>query len=190
MAVRLQGPPPAGYRLQSPKVTPERVQVKGAASAVGRVAQVVAVADTREANLTMPQACKARAVDGSGRVVSAVTVSPQFVEVILPAEPSIASRKVPVVPRLQGLLAPGRRVARLAVEPAEVMVSGSPADLRRLNWVETEEVSVEGAAADFSRSVSLDLPRGVSAVPPGPITVKVLLEGGARASPTGGAPGG
>jgi YbbR domain-containing protein len=64
---------------------------------------------------------------------------------------------VPVRPRLLGRPAPGREVIEVTSEPAEVRISGPKSRVQEVESAFTEPVSLEGAAADVTESVSVGL---------------------------------
>ena len=63
----------------------------------------------------------------------------------------------------------------LRVEPSTVTLAGSLSALESVRYAETEAISVVGANGTFSRTVKLDLPKGVSAAGPDVVTVEVVV---------------
>lgn len=135
--VRLSGP----SSLLS-KVTPQELSVSVDLSAARSGRQVIAL--NAEA-VRVPPGIKVQ------------RVYPQSVEVVLAR---LERRSVPVVPRVGGTASVRRRIARVEVEPRQVLVEG-PADvLDRLGRLFTEEVVPDAEGREFTASARVDLREG------------------------------
>jgi YbbR domain-containing protein len=132
------------------------VRVRGTSSALGRLAQgdVMAVLDVATAkpgrNLFHLAPSSVRVPFGVGVTYTGPTT------VSLVFEPQVVKR-VPVVPVVEGDPAPGYRVERVLVEPAEVDVVGPESALADLRQATTETVSVKTSAKPIRESVAIGI---------------------------------
>jgi YbbR domain-containing protein len=147
---------PAGIELTGDVPTTVDVRVRGASSALSRVSagDVVAVLDLRSARagrrvfpLTTDQV---RAPFG----VDVVQVTPSAIGVVFEAS---ASRRVPVVPAIDGHPEPGFVVGARSVDPPSVEIVGPESAVKRATEVVTESVSVAGARDRVREVVTLGL---------------------------------
>jgi YbbR domain-containing protein len=139
--------------VEGPPATVE-VRVRGTSGLLGQLSQgdVVAMIDLSPAkpghrffHLTRTQV---RVPFG----VEVVDVTPGTIS--LRFEP-MQSRKVPVVPLIEGEPAPGYVVGKVSVDPATAEVAGPESALQRLKEADTEPVSVSGARATIREAVTI-----------------------------------
>jgi YbbR domain-containing protein len=139
--------------VEGPPATVE-VRVRGTSGLLGQLSQgdVVAMIDLSLAkpghrffHLTRTQV---RVPFG----VEVVDVTPGTIS--LRFEP-MQSRKVPVVPLIEGEPAPGYVVGKVSVDPATAEVAGPESALQRLKEADTEPVSVSGARATIREAVTI-----------------------------------
>jgi YbbR domain-containing protein len=64
-------------------------------------------------------------------------------------------RTLPVRPMVEGLQAEGFLQGEISVTPTTVLVEGPESEVRRLEYVPTETVNIEGARADVTRRVEV-----------------------------------
>jgi YbbR domain-containing protein len=147
---------PAGVELTGDVPTTVDVRVRGASSALSRISagDVVAVLDLRSARtgrrvfpLTPDQV---RAPFG----IDVAQVTPSAVGIVFE---SSASRRVPVVPAIDGHPAPGFVVGARSVEPSSVEIVGPESSVKRATEVVTEAVSVAGASDRVREVATLGL---------------------------------
>lgn len=121
--------------------------------------------------------------------VTVLRVNPSRLRVVL--EPA-GSARATVVARLIGALAPGYRVARVQVTPAQVTIEGPASRVDRVQRVETEPVDLSGATGTIERLAALG-PLADSVRVSGQRSVRVVVEvtrdegagGGPREAPAG-----
>ncbi|MEI6668346.1 MAG: CdaR family protein [Acidobacteriota bacterium] len=85
------------------------------------------------------------------------------------------SKKVPVVPSIEGQPAGGFAVERVVTDPAEVEVVGPESAMRGLQQAVTEPVPIEGATAAVRSSVTIGMPNSAARLKSGR-TARVLVE--------------
>jgi YbbR domain-containing protein len=135
---------PAGLELQGETPTTVDVRVRGASGALSRVAagDIVAVLDLRSA----------RAGQRLFHLTPEQVEAPFGVEVVQVAPTTVAmtfesssSRRVPVLPDVDGKPAPGYVVGKISVQPEAVEVVGPESAVARVVQAITEPVLVAGA---------------------------------------------
>jgi len=67
------------------------------------------------------------------------------------------TKRVPVVPQVEGDPAPGCVIVRITVEPAEVEVEGPESALRELSQATTEPVELKASAAPVRETVTIGI---------------------------------
>jgi hypothetical protein len=88
-----------------------------------------------------------------------------------------ASRRVPVVPAVEGEPAPGFVVGKLTADPAHVEVIGPESAIEAISEALTEPVSVAGARADVVESVMVGVQDPVLRLKmprPAKVTVQII----------------
>jgi YbbR domain-containing protein len=147
---------PAGLELTGDVPTTVDVRLRGGSGALSRVGpgDVVAVLDLRSARaghrlfpLTPDQMRVPFGVD-------VIQITPSAVAMVFEAS---ATKKVPVVPAVDGRPAPGFVVGPMTSDPATVEVIGPETIVKRATLAVTEPVSVSGARDRVRESVVLGL---------------------------------
>jgi YbbR domain-containing protein len=170
--VQTEGQPAQGYGIAgTPSATPSVVEVSGPATAVLKVASVVATVPVSSATGTVDATADPVAVDASGQPVSGVQVSPAQVAVHVPIAPVVPQKQVRVQVQVSGQPAAGYAFSGGAASPPEVTVLGPQQALARVAAVAAEPVSIAGATGTVRQTVGLILPPGVTAVSPNAVTV-------------------
>lgn len=167
------GTVPDGVTVGSPQVEPGAVTLRGAASRVESVNQVIARISIDASALNVDRDVDLVAVDDNGNPVPGVEIDPERVRVRVAVALEVATRTLPVVPVLTGAPAEGYRITAISVEPLIITLSGEAATIAQLEGAPTEAINVEGRTTDLEAIVNLDLPEGVSVI--GTDQVRVVL---------------
>lgn len=147
---------PAGLELSGEPPTVVDVRVRGGSGTLSRMAtgDVVAVLDLRAA----------RPGRGLFQVTPDDVRAPFGVEVVQVAPSSVvmvfektATRQVPVVAEIDGDPAPGFVVGKVTTDPETVEVTGAESSVARVTEALTGPVSVSGARAPVTETVSIGL---------------------------------
>ena len=161
---RIESDVATGYRAELSEITaePADATVSGASSAVDRVARVQAALslegatrDVRVEGILIP-------VDRQGIEVEDVRVDPPTVLVNVPVNRITSRKRVPVVPRIEGTVAPSFFIARIGVVPTSVEIEGEPGALERVDAVETLPVDISDARGDIEREVGFEATEGIT----------------------------
>jgi hypothetical protein len=86
--------------------------------------------------------------------VEEVEIEPRDIRVTVERE---VTKQVPVKPRFDGEPAPGYQSASWQVTPEEVEIAGAASQVREINEVSTETVSLSGRKAPFTELVAIDI---------------------------------
>lgn len=162
IVVETSNPPPLGFRVGAPRVTPDVARVSGIAEEVDAVEVVVARLDLGGANASIEREVALEARTGAGIAVGRVTLSPRFAEVEVPVEQEVFRRSVSVRPRVVGIPSDGYRVGVVRVDPATVDVLVSVDQFDEEAVVEATAVDVTGRRADLIARAELIFSDGVA----------------------------
>ncbi|MDI3270168.1 MAG: CdaR family protein [Bacillota bacterium] len=169
----LEGTPQPDYRPGEPSLARTTAEVEGLATDVARVQGVHAPVSLQGKASDLKVTVPLQAVDKDGNPVPGVTVRPGSVEVEVPLE-LWQTKEVSVIPVFAGLPAEGYGVLGASADPATVQVTGPASRLETLAEIYTRPVSVEGADADVTFQVELDIPTGMEA-DAGQVTVRIVI---------------
>ena len=100
-------------------------------------------------------------VDRQGIEVEDVRVDPPTVLVNVPVNRITSRKRVPVVPRIEGTVAPSFFIARIGVVPTSVEIEGEPGALERVDAVETLPIDIADARGDIEREVGFEAIEGI-----------------------------
>jgi len=169
------GTPPADYALGATELNAETAVVSGAQEHVGSVIVAVAVLDLDGRTEPFRGSVRLEPRNQQGVLVQDVDVDPATVDVKIEIEQRTFSRALAVSPELTGIPRQGYNVVGVSADPLVVTVFGSQAFIEKATTIPTQPVDVEDATADVVRTVSLDLPTGVTVKGSVNVTVTVRI---------------
>ncbi len=179
VAADVRWEPELGYQAGEPVVVSDTVRVRGPASQVDQVQQVVTgIISLRGVRDTVvEEAAALTPVDAEGRRVNGVTLDPERVQVRVPVSQKSNFKEMVVKPVILGQPAPDYQATRYSVNPPLVTVVGSSFVLGELpGFVTTVPISIEGRTEDVVERLALELPPGVATVSPNEPAVQVTIE--------------
>jgi YbbR domain-containing protein len=157
------GDVPEQLEVDDAAVSPEMVEVRGAASVIGRVDRAVARVLIDESGIGVHRSVTLEPVDIDGQPVQGVQLEPESVDVDIDVHQVETNKTVPVRPNIEaGTPAPGFALAGLNVEPSTVTLRGLPDVLSGIGEVLTEPLSIDGASENQTFEAELVLPDGVT----------------------------
>jgi len=173
----VQGNPPTGYQAQTPLLEPAQVTVTGPLSLISTVEEARLSLDISNANQTIVREQTPLLIDGEGRVVNGLAVSPETVTITQPITLLGGYRYVIVRAVSTGQVASGYRLTNIFVSPVGVVVFSSDPELvnNLPGYVETQSIDLTGQEDDFETLVELDLPPGISVVGDPKVLVQVSI---------------
>ncbi len=153
---------PDRLEVETPDVSVETVQVRGAASLVARVDRVVARVIIDESGIDVERSVPLEPVDIEGQPVQNVDPQPATASVRIDVQATETNKTVPVRPDIGGgTPAPGFALESLTVEPSVVTLRGLPEVLSEIDEVLTEPLDIDGVSADQTFDAALVLDDGV-----------------------------
>ena len=171
------GDPPAGYQAQSPLVDPREVTITGPKTLISFVKEVRVALDITNADQSILRDIAPLVLDGEGRVVSGLTVSPESVKITQPITLLGGYRYVIVRAVSVGQVVNGYRLTNIFVTPVGVVVFSSDPELvnNLPGYVETNPIDLSAKNDDFETLVELNLPSGISVVGDSKVLVQVSI---------------
>ncbi len=178
VSVEVRGEPELGYEASEPIVLSDTVKVRGPASQVDKVSQVVTSISVEGARDTVQaDDMSLTPVDATGTRVSGVTLDPEQtrVRVLVTQQPNFKEMLVKV--EVLGQPNPDYRVTDVRINPSVVKIIGSPSVLSDLSgFLTTVPISIAGRTEDVVERLPLELPPGVATVDPNEPAVQVTVE--------------
>jgi YbbR domain-containing protein len=166
---------PDGYTLaENPSINPRFVTVRGPQDLVDNVVRVEVDVNLagQFADFEVTRDLVARNANGQRQLVNLSTAQ---ATVQFDIEQVVQSREFAVTPVLPGTLAPGYMLVGIEIEPKFVAVTASDEVLDSITALLLEELSVEGASDDITRTVAIR-PIQNAGLSPAEVTVSVDIE--------------
>lgn len=173
--LEMKGSPPADYVIGATELGVDEAAVSGPQESVAAVTSVVASVDVGGRTEAFDGSVRLEARNQQGVLVQQVEVNPRAVDVKIEIEQRTFSRALAVSPQLKGVPRQGHNVVGVSVEPVIVTVFGSQSFIEEATTISTQPVDVEDATEDVVRTVSLDLPSGVTVKGSVNVTVTVRI---------------
>ena len=173
--LEMRGTPPADFSVGATEADSDTAVVSGPQDSVGAVTVAVALIDVEARTETFEGAVRLEPRNEQGVLVEDLNVDPATVDVKIEIEQRTFSRALAVSPQLRGVPRQGYNVVGATVEPLIVTVFGSQAFVEEATTISTQPVDVEDATEDVVRTVSLDLPSGVTVKGSVNVTVTVRI---------------
>lgn len=169
--------PPAGMSLSERHVEPATVVVSGWESAVRRVRRLQAVINSLPGATAIDLVVGVRAVDARGAEVGEeIQLHPPTIKVSAQLRRSIWLKPAYVSPTL-GDVPPSVRLQRVSVIPARLTLRGAETAVGRVDFLETEPISLPATPGVFDREVRVIVPPGVTTAEPRRVRVVIALQG-------------
>ena len=189
--VSFQKVAPAGFTYGAPSAVPPVAAIEGPATAVNSVARLSVYGDDAVSGETtslgvLDGFAQIEAQDEHGKAVAGVTILPAQAEVRIRETRVAAVKELIVNPTVVGEPAYPAQVESVSVTPNRIAVTGATDLLSATSVAETAPVDITGANTDIVRTITIDLPPGLTAARPGgaklpDATVTIHLHGSAPA---------
>ncbi|MGQ9612739.1 CdaR family protein [Chloroflexus sp.] len=179
--LEIVGSPPFSFERGDPEIRYngnliDTVTVSGPQSRVVRVATVRTVANIAQLRASYVAPLNLTPVDNNNQSVEGVQVRPATVTVVIPINPVVGLRLVPVSPIIIGSPAPGFAVTDIKVDPPLITLTGSSGPLDAINLLQTEAIDIANARETVVRIVPLIIPTGTSPAQGESNAVRVTVE--------------
>jgi YbbR domain-containing protein len=142
---------------------------------VGAVTVAVALVDVEVRTETFEGAVRLEPRNEQGVLVEDLNVDPATVDVKIEIRQRSFSRALAVSPELEGTPGQGYNVVGVSAEPVAVTAFGSRAFIEAATTISTQPIDIGDATEDVIRTVSLDLPTGVTVKGSFNVTVTVRI---------------
>jgi len=173
--VEMTGSPPPEFSLGATDTEVRLAKVAGPQDGVNAVTRVVAPIDIEGRTESFETAVRLEARSELRHLVQDVEIDPRFIDVNVEIEQQSFSRALAVHPVVPGLPRQGYNIVGVTVEPPVVTVFGPEAYIDGAVAISTQPVDTQDATEDVIRTVSLDLPPGVTVRGGGSVTVTVKI---------------
>jgi YbbR domain-containing protein len=174
---RVEPSPAAGFTVQGVSVSPATAAVYGAAQTLARVSRIQVRIDPRVLAVGAERQSRGDllAVDARGNEISHVRIFPEAVQVRATLREELVTQRSRVRVRLRGTPTPNFRIGDATVAPERLVLRGRRSALAKLPPL-VVVFDVSGARDTVKRRLSIDLPRGVTALGSRFVTVTVPIE--------------
>lgn len=155
--------PPPGFAVEDPiTADPAEVAITGSRRNIDAVECAAAVLRLTGLTVNVTQQVTLEPRDAAGRAIGGLTLQPNTTTLNVKIKQSLFPRQAVIELRTIGRPAAGYAITGIRADPTAANVVGPLDVINALNAVPTEEIDIEGARGDVVRSVSLQLPQGVS----------------------------
>jgi YbbR domain-containing protein len=161
VTIVITNPPPVGYQSGVELASPSSVVIAGPARELNGIQARVTV-DLLAQKANFQAEVNVLAYDSKGVRLNDVSPLPQNVSVTIAITADVTRRIVAVLPRTEGTTSPGRYLAGVVYSPQTIQVTGPLNILNGLDSVQTAPISLNGVFGNFTETVSLVLPEGVT----------------------------
>ncbi len=162
-----------GYVADKAELSPNKVEVTGAASAIGQIDQVVVRLPLNGETSDVQRTLVPVALDKDRKEVSNLIFDPATVDVKLPVIQAEDAKSVGITVDTTGDPAEGFFVGTISTDPSTATAQGSSKALSKITTLSTEPIDLSGATETIERTVKLVTPDNVRADPD---SVKVHIE--------------
>jgi len=171
----IKGEPALGYQAAPAILSQNLVSVSGPSTRLDQVEEVRVTLDITGISETIERDVTLQALDGNGRAVNELTVTPENIKITQNITQRGGYRNVIVKVITTGQIASGYRVTNISVYPPAVTVfSDDPVLVEQIpGYIETIPIDLAGIKDDLDLRVLLNLPPGILLVEEQDVEVQV-----------------
>lgn len=166
--IKTEGKPAEGMTAEPILPEPNEIEIEGPKNAIEEVKKITAVIKlngekedlVKLVNLETPVSVK---------------INPSQLEIKVLIKKKEQSKTIGIKVRTKGSPASGFWISNIKSAPNQIDINGSPDLISSINWLETEEINIDGIAENKSFSTSLNIPSGLSIDDKGK-TVRIEIE--------------
>lgn len=164
--IRFTGTAAAGVAVARASATPEQVTLEGPKGVTDQVDRAVLTVDLSGKTADFTAGIVPLAVTREGKAVESLTLYPERVSVAVTLVRGAVKKMVDVKTVITGDLPAGVTLRGIIIRPARVELSGEAQLVEKVEFINTEPISVAGLDKDTTREVGLQLQAGMTATPP------------------------
>lgn len=166
------GSPDGGLTIGNAVPSVKEVNVEGPSAAVGAVSRVVGYVSLAGKDSDFSAAVPLVAVNSEGKEVSDVRLTPGSVNVDVSMVKGLYKKYVDVKPSVANDLPERYLLNSIRIEPAKIDIFGDQRIVEKLDFIETETISLADLTKPVTKEVKLKLPIGIT-VTNDTVTVKI-----------------
>jgi YbbR domain-containing protein len=174
--LRITGKLPDGYLVNNQTVTPDQINISGEQDIAQTVTQAAVMLSLDGLRGDVTENDVPVLLDDKGQPVSGVQFSPATVRVSVGIDRQVGVKTVPVRVTTAGQVASGYWLSSLTVTPQTVTITGGPAALGGVDYIDVPPLDLGGAKADVSRATKLTDGNGYSLLSDADVTVKASIQ--------------
>ena len=173
--VMLNGLLDNNMHLSEPTLSNETVNVTGPVSAVEKVNRVQAIVNTMDLKENPVVRTELLCMDARGEIVKGVATSVPEVTISYALH---EAKQIPIHIEITGTPASGYQVSNIICSPKYAEVTGSPADLEELVYLQLDSIDVSAHRSNITQTFFLPeyMPEGITLMTEGTDTVQVTVE--------------
>lgn len=156
------GSPSSGVTIGNATPSIKSVKIEGPSVAVNQVSRVVGYVSLAGKDSGFTTAVPLVAVNGEGKEVGDVKVTPSTVDVEVSIVKGLYKKFVDIKPVVANDLAAHLVLKSIRIEPAKIDIFGDQRIVDTLDSVETEKISLADVAKSGAKEVKLQLPIGIT----------------------------
>lgn len=162
IVVKIKGGVLPGFIVTEKKVNLKKALVSGPKSIIENLKNAIALVNLLNEQEDVKKEVDLVVLDKNNEPIPNINFEPRQVEVTIKIRPASNIKAVGVKPILDGQVASGFWIKKVAVIPSVIIISGDPADLENISFLETEKINIKDLSKDkvFS-DVKLNLPEKV-----------------------------
>ncbi len=155
--VVLDGEVSEGCLLETPRITPAEVLIRGPERHLKNIGRVCVNVDCGDLKENYSQTLPVIVEDESGvLMLEWLEVLPSVVDVLVPVVDDLPSKVVPIVVELIGEPSPEKKLDKVLIHPATVKIYGTRDKINEIGYLPLE-VDIEGLSENHTFNVELDV---------------------------------
>jgi len=164
LSVELKGNAAENFEAQDPVYELTEAEVKGPKNLVENVTEVKAIATLKGLEMSdIKSEISLFAYDENQNQLKDLQIIPPAVEVTIPVIQIQKYKTVGVRANLTGDLENGKHyVSKILVSPSTVVIQGNTNELKKIDYIETKEINIEGLEHNTLKRTKLILPYGIN----------------------------
>jgi len=143
-------------------IDPEKIELSGAKSVIDRIFEATAILKLNGETSDISKTTAALALDADGEIIKNISFSPGEVKVTLPIIKAGTSKTVGIKTKISGKPKSGYWLSSITTNPLEVTVYGAANQLKTIDYIETNEINVDGLEKNKTFQSELNVPSGLT----------------------------
>ena len=174
--LQLTGKLPDGFVLTSQSLTPDTLTISGEQDLAETISQAAVGIDLDGIRGDVTESVAPKLVDDKGQPVANVQFSPSSIRISLAIDRQIGVKTVPVRVITSGQVASGYWLSGLTVTPQTITITGGPAALGQVDYIDLPPLDLSGAKDNVSRTTTITAGSGYSLVGAADVEVKAVIQ--------------